>query len=219
MMKKPKICAVITNNDIACIHEIKQLVDFFEVRIDMLGTRWEEVIPQLNKRWIACNRSLREGGQWEGDEAQRIAELLKASAMGAAIVDIELSTEGLHEAVRQIREKSRCLISFHAWKKTLPLERLEGIVRQQLHYGADICKVVTTARTFEDNTTMLNLIRKFPTVKVVAFAMGTLGITSRVLSPLAGGFLTYASVQNGHASAPGQLTVEELHNIYRTLTR
>jgi 3-dehydroquinate dehydratase/shikimate dehydrogenase len=47
--------------------------------------------------------------------------------------------------------------------------------------------------------------------------MGTAGALSRVLSPLAGGYLTYASIGIGSASAPGQLSLEAMRSIYRTL--
>ena len=218
-MRKPKICAVITHKDIDGIREIGHLVDFFEVRIDMLGAGWEELIPQLPGHWIACNRSSREGGHWYGDETRRVDELIRAGEMGAAIVDIELDTEDLEIAVRRIKKKSKCLISYHDWEKTSSREKLSGIVREELQHGADICKVVTTATNFDDNLTMLSLIREFPAAKVIAFAMGASGIVSRILSPLAGGFLTYASLNAEHVSAPGQVTVEELNSIYRMLAR
>ena len=44
--------------------------------------------------------------------------------------------------------------------------------------------------------------------------MGQVGQTSRVLSPLAGADFTYASIEKGSESAPGQITVQELTRIY-----
>lgn len=110
------------------------------------------------------------------------------------------------------------MISYHNVKATPPLDALRQIVNRQLAAGADICKVVTTARTFADNMTVLDLIAAFsPKNKIVAFAMGTKGQFSRILCPLAGGYFTYASSERGKESADGQITVNDLRKIYKIL--
>jgi 3-dehydroquinate dehydratase type I len=141
-------------------------------------------------------------------------ELITAVELGASIVDIELSTSNLVEAIPLIKKKAECLVSLHELEKTSPLEQLKEIVKKQLAAGADICKVVTTAQSPADNLTTLNLIAGFPGAKIVSFAMGPLGFASRVLCPLVGGYFTYASLGEGKESAPGQLTVEQLKRIY-----
>ncbi|MGB2876989.1 MAG: type I 3-dehydroquinate dehydratase, partial [Dehalococcoidales bacterium] len=88
-MNRPRICASIVNSDLEAIGRVAPLVDLFEVRIDLIGPDWREVAGQLGKPWIACNRKSDEGGIWEGGEEERIAELLSALELGAAIVDIE----------------------------------------------------------------------------------------------------------------------------------
>ena len=97
------------------------------------------------------------------------------------------------------------------------LDTLKEIVESELAAGADICKVVTTTRKFEDNLTILQLISEFPAQRIVAFAMGDLGLTSRILCPLIGGDFTYASISEGKESAPGQITVKDLSQIYGML--
>ena len=98
------------------------------------------------------------------------------------------------------------------------LETLAAMVHRQLAAGADICKVVTTATGIDDNLAIIRLPSLFPWASVIALAMGTAGALSRVLSPLAGGYLTYASIGRGSASAPGQLSIEAMRSIYRTLS-
>jgi 3-dehydroquinate dehydratase-1 len=97
------------------------------------------------------------------------------------------------------------------------LDRMRQIIINQLAAGADICKVVTTARSFKDNLAVLQLISLFPETKVVAFSMGVVGQISRVLCPLVGGYFTYASIEEGMESADGQITVKNLKEIYRIL--
>jgi len=213
-MKRPRICAVIVNKDLVAIRAIEPFVELFEVRIDLIGDGWTELVKQLNQPWIACNRSAKEGGKWEGEEAGRIKELVTATELGADIVDIELNTRNLKAAIPVIKKRAKCLLSFHELEKTPPLNRMKGIIQRQLAAGADICKVITTAQRFEDNLTVLQLIAEFPKTKIVSFAMGPLGLASRILCPLVGGDFIYASIEEGKESAPGQITARELRKLY-----
>ena len=212
-MKRPRICAVMVSKDLPTI-EIESFVDLYEVRIDLIGDGWCELVRQLNKPWIACNRLADEGGSWRRSEASRVEELLKAVELGAAIVDIELRTKSLAEIVPLIKDRAKCLLSSHELNGTPSFGEVKKIVCRQLEAGADICKVVTTANSFEDNLTVLQLINEFPKSRIVSFAMGPLGYISRVLCPLVGGYFTYASIDEGKESALGQLTVKTLRKLY-----
>lgn len=214
-MEKPRICAAIVNKNLEVIKRVEPFVELFEIRIDLIGNGWQELVKQLNKPWVACNRIADEGGKWDKSETERIEELLKAVELGASIVDIELGTRNLGEAIQPIKNKTTCLLSFHDLEKTPPLVRMKDIVQQELDAGADICKVVTTAQRFEDNLAILQLITEFPKIKIVSFAMGPLGFTSRVLCPLVGGDFTYASIEKGQESASGQITVSDLRKLYK----
>ena len=216
-VKKPRICAVIVSNELEAIKESEPLVELFEVRIDLIGNGWRELVKRLNKPWIACNRRADEGGRCRENEEKRIEELLQAIELGADIIDIELRTRNLEEAVKKVKNRAKCLLSFHELKRTPPLEEMRGIVRRQLEAGADICKVITTAQRFEDNLTVLQLIAESAEVRRVSLAMGPLGSMSRVLCPLVGGDFTYASIEKGKESAPGQITVKELRKIYEMM--
>jgi len=218
-MKRPRICAVIVNNDPEAVRGVEPLVDLFEVRIDLIGDSWQELVKQLNRPWIACNRSPDEGGKWDKGETRRIEELVKAMELGAEIIDIELEMRDLGGAVTKIKNRAKCLLSFHDLKGTPPLDKMKEIVQRQLKAGADICKVITTARSSDDNLTVLQLIADFPQTRVVSFAMGPLGFASRVLCPLVGGDFTYASTEKGKESAPGQITVNDLRELYEVMAR
>jgi 3-dehydroquinate dehydratase-1 len=213
-IERPRICAVIVDNDLETIRGVEPFVELFEVRIDLLGNGWQELVKQLKKPWIACNRIAEEGGKWEGSEEGRIEALIKAVELGASVVDIELATRNLTEAILPIKKKTKYLLSFHDFEKTPPLARMKDIVQWELDAGADICKVVTTAQKFEDNLTILQLIAEFPKTRIVSLAMGHLGFTSRILCPLVGGDFTYASIEKGKESASGQITVSDLRKLY-----
>lgn len=216
-MKRPKICTAIVNRDLAAVRGIEPITDLFEVRIDLIGDGWQGLAKELNKPWIACNRCAEEGGGWKGDEASRIETLLQAIELGADMVDIELRTRNLASAVQRTENRVKCILSFHELERTPTLEEMKETVNRQLEAGADICKVATTAQRFEDNLTVLQVITEFPKTRIVSFAMGPSGLTSRILSPLIGADFTYASIEAGRESAPGQLTVRDLRKIYEMI--
>ncbi|MFC2007480.1 type I 3-dehydroquinate dehydratase [Chloroflexota bacterium] len=217
MMNSPGICASIVSSDTELVKAVVSSVDLYEVRIDLIGDGWQELAGQLKKPWIACNRRAEEGGSWRGSETARIAELTRAVEMGADMVDIEMETEDLAAVVRMVKQRTQCLLSHHDLRETPSLDKMRKIVERQLAAGADVCKVVTTARTLGDNLAVLQLVKEFPGSRVVSFAMGALGVTSRVLCPLVGGDFTYASLAEGREAAPGQLTVGDLRKIYGML--
>ncbi len=213
-MKKPRICAVIVSNDLEAVREVEPFVDLFEVRIDLIGDGWQKLVKQFKKPWIGCNRRVDEGGRWGGDEAGRLEKLLEAIELGADIIDLEFRTTNLKPAIELIKQRAKCLLSFHELERTPPLNEMIEIVQRQLEAGADVCKIVTTAQRFEDNLTILQLVSGFPQTKIVSLAMGPLGFASRVLCPLVGGDFTYASIERGKESASGQITVRELRKLY-----
>jgi len=211
---RPLICVSLTKcDDVGKVSDI----DLVEVRIDMLGSCWRKVINDLRVQWIACNRKVDEGGLWSGDEYSRVKELFKAVELGASFVDIELSTSDVKSLVSRLKRCGvKVIISKHITTHTPSLDELRVIVNQMINLGADVWKVVTKANDIRDNLVVLQLIKEFK-VPGISLAMGDLGVISRVLSPLVGGFLTYASVSKGSESAPGQLTVYELKSIYKLL--
>lgn len=214
---KHSICTVVTGSDIAAIEAARPFTDIFEVRIDLVGPKWPEVARRLDKPWLACNRLAAEGGSWQGTEAQRKEELLKALQLGASIIDLELSTPNLAKMMDIIKKRARCLLSYHDFEKTPLAAELKSIVGRQLAAGADICKLVTTPHSVEQNLDLLRLYREFEGCGLIVFGMGQEGLLSRLLAPLAGAEFTYAAMEEGKTSAPGQLTAQQLTEIYQLL--
>lgn len=214
MASPPRICVPIISES-QIITSVEPLVDFFEVRIDLIGKSWRKIAAQLKKPWIACNRRIEEGGKWQGSEDKRIKEVVSALEIGADFIDLELGTTAVEKTVKEIKGRAQLIISYHNLKETPPIDRLRQIVINQIAVGADICKVVTTANSIRDNVEVLQLMAHFPDIKIISFAMGMAGQISRVMSPLVGGFLTWASTEEGSESAEGQMAVGDLTNIYR----
>jgi len=212
-----RICPVVTcfdDNVISIANKFKIL----ELRIDLVGRLWVDVASRIRTDWIATCRRRDQGGAWSSSEMDRVNVLVEAVKRGARFVDIEDSLKNLHELVRVFKSMGALVIvSHHDFNTTPEFSCMVDIVRREIEVGADIWKISTTANSFTDCLNVLRLLKLFRNNPGIALAMGSYGVLSRVLSPLLNGFLTYASVRRGEESAPGQLTVDELMEIYELI--
>jgi len=168
---------------------------------------------------IATNRSVKYHGKFRGSETERKQILLNAAGNGFEYVDVELSDPQLEDIVSDVHGIGvKSIVSFHDFNQTPSLSQLEGVLRKEIMSGADVCKVITTAKSVEDNLTVLNFLSKAcRSAKTVCFSMGELGKISRLLSPIFGGFFTFAALEKGRETASGQLTIQEMRAMYEAL--
>jgi len=199
----------------------KQHADFIEVRLDSLKTHNQlaDIANCSNTPLIATNRSTKYQGKFLGSETERKKILLDAARNGFEYVDIELSIPKLKNLVSNLHEMdAKPIVSFHDFNETPNSTQLNKILKKEITSGADVCKIVTTARFVEDNLTVLDFISKAcKNARVVCFSMGELGKPSRLLSPIFGAFFTIASLESGRKTAPGQITVQEMRNACEAL--
>jgi len=189
-----------------------------ELRLDLLGWGREELREALEEaaghgiRVIVTLRERGEGGRWGGDPREKLDILTYAAEHGAWLVDVEYSFPLFDDALSTLRD--RVLASIHFTSTTPWPEILYSYAGDMLRRGAAVAKIVAYARSLEHNWRLLGINVKWPG-RATAFAMGPLGRLSRILAPLMGGAFTYASI--GEASAPGQLTLEDLLSAWRLL--
>jgi 3-dehydroquinate dehydratase type I len=169
---------------------------------------------------IATNRLTAEGGRWQGEESDRRRLLEEALALGVTCLDLEFAADAAwRREVAARREKTKLILSWHDFSGTPDFSRLETVLEEMLNDEADILKIVTMAQLPEENLRLLSLIPKAKAQgkEIIAFCMGPLGKWSRVVAPLMGSFLTFAPFSKSRSSAPGQLTVNDLKKVWRTL--
>jgi 3-dehydroquinate dehydratase/shikimate dehydrogenase len=70
------------------------------------------------------------------------------------------------------------------------------------------------ARSIRDNIEAFELVQK-PLRPTIALCMGDAGLISRVLAKKFGAFLTFASLRDESATAPGQVTIADMKRLYR----
>ena len=195
--------------------------DFLEFRLDSIQGKYnpKDIRKLSTLPLIATNRPKREGGLFEGSEEERTRQLFSAAESGFEFIDIELSTESSKEIVKKMTKKGvKTIISSHIFDLTPNLTTLNSLLTREISTDASICKIVTSANLFEDNLRCLKLVESVSKkVNIVCFCMRELGITSRLLSPILGGYFTYAAVEKGKESASGQLTISEMRTFYEFL--
>ena len=135
-------------------------------------------------------------------------------------LDLELAADaGFRREIWERRGPTRLILSWHDFAGTPETARLEAVLEEMLAAEADIVKLVALAREPADNLRLLSLIprAKAQGKEIIAFCMGPLGKWSRVAAPLLGSWLTFAPFSKTGASAPGQLTVNDLKRVWKTL--
>jgi len=183
--------------------------DLVEFRIDAMDHPNPDdvlnIIKDINQPLIATNRKIDEGGFFQGSESER-TEILLAAAKHADIIDIELETD-IDHMNKVIKASKSTIISYHDFKKTPPLDFLLDIVSRERQLG-DIAKFAVMPKTLSDTIVVLNVLSKVE--KTVGIAMGDMGRYTRVVAPLFGSPITFASLDN--ISAPGQLDIQTTKN-------
>jgi len=198
------------------------LADVIEIRLDLMET-WDvhELIASAARPVLITYRSKREGGGGSADYDSRIRLLSRAVAAGAAYVDVEFRIPlEYRKAIIESRGASEIILSLHLRNGTPSPEKLERLFRKMTATGADILKIITWARTSEDNLRVLNLITRGRAlgIRVIAFCMGPMGRISRIAAPLLGGFMTFASLGAHEESASGQIPASQMREMLEILS-
>jgi len=185
--------------------------DTVELRLDYLRptpdrTEVAAIVDACGLDVIATCRPAREGGKFIGPESDRLAILQAASDAGAIYIDVE------SDVPPERRPEGTVISSRHDFE-TCPddLDELAGALDAS---DAAVNKIAFTASSPADALRAFDVIRssRKPTI---ALAMGPAGLASRILAGKAGAFGTFASLADGMESAPGQVTVATLRDLYR----
>ena len=191
--------------------------DFIEIRLDRLKDCLEnrglaDLVAYGKTPKIATDKASR-------SETEHRQLLIGVAKSGFEYVDIELSTPQLEDLVKELKALgAKSIVSFHKLDGSLSVPELNNVLEREISSGAEVCKIVTTAKQMKDNLTTLNFTSTASTkAKVVCFCIGELGKVSRLLSPIFGGFFTFASLEHGSETASGQFTIQEMRAAYKLL--
>lgn len=206
--------------------------ELVELRVDQIGdadavARLLETRP--TGRFVLTVRGRDEGGAWDGDDAERIALIERLGLLTPGYVDVELATwrrsanlrqkVGLvcrrtdHPADADERRKNKLILSMHDFSG-IP-DDLEARFAELAETPAAVVKIAVAAGDACDALRVLDLLHRHAAAHpVIALGMGEGGLLTRVLARKFGAFLSFAALQAGGESAPGQPTIEDMRNLY-----
>lgn len=217
------IAATQTDEAIEKMERAASLADLVELRIDRIpGADLKRLLAARRTPVIITNRRREEGGGFTGTEEERVELLKEAVRLGADYVDIEAATDpalkkGLRETL--VGRSAQLIVSWHDFSGTPPAEFLKAKLSTCMADSPAIAKIVTYAAITADCLRLLELIpyARQKDQAIIAFCMGKPGKISRIMAPMLGSVFSYASLEPEEASAPGQLTIHQMREIYRMM--
>lgn len=225
-----RICVPVCKPTAAGLEQVSmravELGDLVELRLDCLVEgatparlcQLAEDIRQRDRLVIVTIRSEKQGGQGgAGFSAEQRA--LQGVLFEKELVDLEI------DAVQEITKKWIERRTFVDWKNIICSNHdfagvpgdLDQIYERMAATPAGILKIAVKAADITDCIPVFDLLKRARNEgrEIIAIAMGTAGVVTRILGPSRGAYLTYGSLDIDSKTAPGQVTAKELRDVYR----
>jgi 3-dehydroquinate dehydratase / shikimate dehydrogenase len=196
----PKKLDDVFTADLAGADLVEVRLDYLENPQESIHTRWD----RLQLPVIATCRGKERGGEFKGSIEEEMRILEHAAQNGAKFVDID------YRFAKPVRG-AEVIASFHDFAST-PAD-IDRVLDRACATSAEIGKIATMVNSWADNRRLLSLSERSWPKPVIIAGMGEIGQITRILALGRGSFLTYAA--SGKGSAPGQIPVREMHDVYR----
>lgn len=213
MKRSNKVAVALGLQDTAAtlemLDKLSAYIGLAEIRLDLMDEfDLEQIITAAPCPLVITCRPRREGGSYNGDEKDRLAILTRASELNCAYIDVEWDSVS---SFINNGASTRVIASRHYYDTEVE-EAWEQY--QHLRPLADAVKLVGSAEHVSDALPMLELMTT-ATTPLIAIAMGAAGLVTRMLAPcFKACLLTYGAVSQDLATAPGQISVQEMVNRY-----
>jgi len=209
-----KICVSLGGIPFTSCLQLASAWPLVEVRLDLLKLDPEkiEILAMQCRHWIA---TCRPGTLTEHERTVLLAASIRS---GATYVDIEYEAEQVYrQTLVDLAKQHQCkvIISYHNFEMTPDADILNRIIRHSNVMGADCVKIAVTPNSPADCSRVMALYSQHN--HIVAFAMGDAGKITRITAPFLGAEFTFASIDEAHLTAPGQLTASQMKVIFRIL--
>ena len=202
--------------------------EMLELRIDYLNDLSVDLakdtinsIQQLTPLpLIVTCRDEQEGGAHVYSAELRLKVLIQAVSESADFIDLEfvnfrnpVFSKPLLFALSQ-SDGCRLILSAHDFKK--PFADLKGLYQEIRNVCPQaIPKLVYTANHINDCFEAIDLLHNEKKADIIVLCMGPAGLICRILARKLGALVSFASLDSGKTTAPGQLTIAQLKEIYR----
>lgn len=186
--------------------------DLAEVRFDLLTEPPSDLTPlrDVSLPKMATLRSKTHGGQWEGGDKAKLQLYRRAVRAGFKLIDLEDDSSLLSSRDRDLR-KVELVVSHHELEEAPSEARIIEIMllagaKGDLPKGAFAINTVSELYRLIQAGKLLSLTGK----KYVLLGTGQLGPITRMRYRRLGSSMTYASLEPGNETAPGQVDVATL---------
>ncbi len=188
-------------------------IQMAEIRLDRCPLTEDEIETVFSSSDTPLIATCRVAGDGNGTWEEAEAKLQAAIETGAAFVDLEL--EAPKEVGKRLRRAcseygTRMIRSAHFFDGTPSLEDLRETADRCRKFGGEIIKIAVSAGSEEEVTRVLSLYDEYEEGRLVAFAMGEAGRSSRLKCLRLGSPFTYAALTSEEAAAPGQWPYSEM---------
>ncbi len=200
-------------------------IDFFEAveKPEIVAELSHKLKTALNKPLLITFRTYQEGGVLPLSDEKYFELYQTVIAEGTAdLLDLELfmPEAPVAQTMKAAQQKGiKVVMCNHDFDKTPAKEEIITRLRAMQEKGADICKIAVMPQSSADVLTLLDATREmyetYADRPLITMSMGALGIVSRASGQVFGSAATFGSA--GTASAPGQVPVNELRKILKTL--
>lgn len=199
-------------------------VDIAEIWLDHIEDLNLETLLKNKPLPILCVcKKLIDQGRFRGSYAEEADILIKAIKHGADYIDIPLKMpKQLCEKIikgsrkQEAGSRSKIIFSYHHFKKTPPIKELRKKADEMVKRGADIVKLAVMGKTLKDCVEMIFLAKELQKKGIdhILITMGKEGVLTRLITPQLGGTMMFAPLKKTATTAPGQLTVKELKQLW-----
>ncbi|MFL6210877.1 MAG: shikimate dehydrogenase [Pyrinomonadaceae bacterium] len=220
----------------ALVARAAEVADIVELRLDCLADegQLEAALRDLGDLLHTCPRPImltfrpaEQGGQRALDIIERVGFWLHRWAGWAegarryptyADVELDLFESAHAPKLYDIEEHSTLLCSHHDFVG-VPAD-LEAIYERMTRTPARVLKLAVQTDEITDCLILFRLLKRARREgrELIAVGMGAAGLITRILAPARGAFLTYGALDEQQATAPGQITAQELRDLYRVHT-
>lgn len=190
--------------------------DCVELRLDLFSHIDIVALKQLREAWampmIFTLRCRSHGGSYAHSEENRLNEIRQLAALKPTYIDLEYNV--LPSFIKEIScsyPEIKIILSYHNFTET-PTD-LDSLYQEMQHPSAHFYKIAVTANCSLDALHLL-IWAKGKEGRVIAVSMGPQGQFGRIIGPILGIPITYASLDDGLATASGQLSAKTLKEQY-----
>ncbi|HYK21222.1 MAG TPA: shikimate dehydrogenase [Pyrinomonadaceae bacterium] len=207
-----KICVPLCEKAVKALTHACEWADIVELRLDCLTEPPEDISALLNDLSgpvILTYRPSEQGGYRDLDREARVAFWRLAPRGESVWWDLEV------DLVDDLApDWSHVIVSHHDFSG-VP-QNLIQTYEQLAETPARVLKIAVQARDVIDCLPVFKLIdrARSESREIIAIAMGNAGIATRILGPSRGAFLTYGSLADDSATAPGQVNAQKLRSLY-----